>query len=67
MEDIVSSTARKRALFAQSSGTIWRLPEIPENGTDVYESWVQLDKTFKNAAQSLVKTLLPSIMEAPAS
>ncbi|GFY69560.1 NRF domain-containing protein [Trichonephila inaurata madagascariensis] len=51
-------------LLTQSNASIWRLPHIPENQTNVVELWTQMDKNFKSAAQSVIKTLMPRVMES---
>ncbi|GFT13899.1 NRF domain-containing protein [Nephila pilipes] len=52
------------AVLVQTNASIWRLPNIPENQTNVVELWNRMDKNLKSAAQSVIKTLMPKVMES---
>ncbi|GFT13910.1 o-acyltransferase like protein [Nephila pilipes] len=51
-------------LSTPTNAGLWRLPKIPENRTDVLESWIKLDKTLKGGTQSLIKSLMPMVLES---
>ncbi|GFR22725.1 uncharacterized protein TNCT_313621 [Trichonephila clavata] len=51
-------------LSTQTNADLWKLPNIPENRTDVLESWIKLDTTVKGATKSLIKYLMPMIIES---
>ncbi|KAF8782074.1 Nose resistant to fluoxetine protein 6 like protein [Argiope bruennichi] len=52
------------AVLTQTNASIWRMPVIPENNTDILPAWRDTDKFFKNTASSLIKVLMPTILES---
>ncbi|GBN00238.1 hypothetical protein AVEN_14282-1 [Araneus ventricosus] len=52
------------AVLTQANASIWKMPVIPENNTDILPAWRDTDKFFKNTASSLIKILMPTILES---
>ncbi|GFT13903.1 nose resistant to fluoxetine protein 6 [Nephila pilipes] len=51
-------------LSTPTKADLFEVPNIPENRTDVLESWIKLDKTLKGGTQSLIKSLMPMVLES---
>ncbi|GFS82491.1 NRF domain-containing protein, partial [Nephila pilipes] len=47
----------------KTNAETWKSPPMPENQTQVLQSWKQLDKSIKDGLQSLIKTAMPVVLE----
>lgn len=52
------------AMLTQANASIWKSPGIPENNTDILSAWRDADDFLKNTAGSLIKSLMPPILDS---